>query len=160
MSLNLPQERVFAASPPLWKRFVAFLADLFILDAVIGSPFQRVVPAMTGGFGDTMEFLNARPDIAVSLSLVMLAYGLLAVLYFSILEYRLGATPGKMLFGISVRGEEQRFSPYILRNLPMLLIFPFFILLFIDVVYILVRKDSRRLSELISRTSTVQYYAL
>ncbi|MBS3107033.1 RDD family protein [Candidatus Woesearchaeota archaeon] len=159
MALNLPLERVIAGQPALWKRIAAFLADLFIVDSVAGFHFQSVLPRIAGGFSDTAKLLQARPDIALSVSLVLMAYGFLLVLYFSILEYRLGATLGKMLFGIHVQAEKPGYASFLIRNLPLLLVFPFILVLILDPIYILMRKDSRALSEVLSHTAAVQYYA-
>ncbi len=160
--LNLPKNVTFKGPAVLWKRMAAFVIDLIILDFVIGTPFRaiinRIIPS--NDFQSSYAFFAANPNLTALLSIVVAFFGLLASLYFVILEFSLGQTVGKMLFNIKVESKEKELSflSCMVRNMLFLFIFPFTLLWILDPLFVIFTKDSRRLSEILSRTRTVEDY--
>ena len=70
-SLNLPNERKFKGPAIIWKRFIAFIIDLLIIDFAFAYPFRRVITRImpAGGFSETYAAL------ANNLSLTKESYG-------------------------------------------------------------------------------------
>jgi len=160
--LNLPKERTFKGPAALWKRVLAFMVDFLIIDFVIGQPFQKVfakvVPA--AGFSESLGYLQSSPEKLTLLSFAMIFYGLLALLYFSILEYKTDQTIGKMFMRIKVESEHKSYFMFLVRSLFLLFIFPFMLLIILDPIFMLFNKEGKRLSEILSKTRTVEVYAL
>jgi uncharacterized RDD family membrane protein YckC len=161
--LNLPKERIFKGPALVWKRFFAFMIDLLIIDFVIGFPFRklllRMVPAEE--FSASYAYLVSNPSVVSLLTSVMILFGLLALLYFAVLEYRLGQTIGKMFVNIKVEsGKGLTFLACLIRSMQFVLIFPFILLWIIDPLFMLFNKDGRRLSEILSGTRTVEWYSM
>jgi len=163
MKLKLPKESIFLGPPPLLRRVLAFLVDLLVIDLVIISPFrgilQKIVPK---GGSDAYNFLISNPGYGRTLSLIMLIIGILSVLYFALLEYKFSQSIGKMLFGLFVKSElkQKRLWQYAVRSMFLLMIFPFILLLILDPVFMFFTKTNQRLSEILSKTRTVQSYLM
>ncbi|MBR9699234.1 RDD family protein [Candidatus Woesearchaeota archaeon] len=164
VKLNLPKEAMFKGAAPVWKRALAFAIDLLILDFVVGFPLRRVLAdAMPqGGFTDSYAYLQAHPGSVSILTTIMIFFGILALLYFALLEYKLGQTIGKIFMQIKVESLIKRMSFFscLIRSLYFLFVFPFMLLWVIDPLFILLNKEGRRLSELLSRTRTIAVYQL
>ena len=162
MKLNLPKEVRFEGPAAMWKRISAFLVDVFVIDFVIGQPFGILIAKAVPGtdFGSQMKYFQNNPMIVIAVSTIMLAYGFLAMMYFAILEYKLGGSAGKLLFGIRVKEDKncRGFFSYLVRNMFLLFIFPFMLLWVIDPVFMFINKDGRRLSEILSGTRTIDTY--
>jgi uncharacterized RDD family membrane protein YckC len=161
--LNLPKQPTFQGPAAIWKRIIAFAIDLIILDFVIGYPLQGAILGVLpqAGFMQSYQYVNANPQAAQALNLVMVVFGLLALLYFAILEYKLGQTVGKMFMNIRVKYDQRlSFFQAVIRSMEFLLIFPFILLWVIDPLFMAFNKDGRRLSEILSKTRTVEVYNL
>ncbi|MBD3163604.1 hypothetical protein GF323_00210 [Candidatus Woesearchaeota archaeon] len=161
--LNLPKESTFKGPALIWKRAAAFAIDLLIIDFIIAFPFrsimEKLIPA--GSFMESYSYISSNPKVAGILSLITLLIGILALLYFSILEYSQGQTPGKMLMRIKVEPvRDKNFFAYLVRSMYMLIIFPFILLWVIDPLFMFFTQDRRRLSEILSGTKTTEVYAL
>ncbi len=147
------KDMLIEASIP--KRALAFALDILIIELVIGFPFQglieRYVPenpldALMSGASDP------------ALMKIGAAISLLALLYFALFEYRMSQTPGKMLFRIYVANDlkEKGLWQYFARSMYFIPIFPFVMLWVVDPIYMMFDKKRRRLSEMLSKTSTVE----
>ena len=164
MKLNLPKQRSFKGPAIIWKRIIAFVLDLLILDFIIGIPFRnliiRIVP--NNGFTAQLNYFNSNPGLLASLSVIMVAYGLMMLLYFSILEYKIGQTVGKIFMNIKVDSDKKNFGffSFIIRSMYMIMIFPFILLWIVDPIFIFFNKDGRRLSEILSKTRTIAMYSI
>ncbi len=160
--LNLPRQATFKGPAALWKRIAAFFIDFFLLDFVIGSPFQKIIGKYLpmSSFSEAYAYYQSSPETFASLSIIMVAYGLLALLYFSILEYKTGQTIGKMLLKVKVEADHQNYFLYLIRSMFLLFLFPFMLLIIIDPVFMMFNKEGRRLSEILSKTRTVEVYTL
>ncbi len=138
----------FEMPAPLWKRGLAYIIDMIIVNVFIISPFNPIFKGV--------RFTNIKDIYSISnpnLFLALVIISILTILYFTILEYKLRQTLGKSLLNISVISLNKKltFSQTLLRNLTK----PFVILLIIDTFYIIVSKDQRYL-EKISKTKVIQ----
>ncbi|RME31489.1 hypothetical protein D6789_02585 [Candidatus Woesearchaeota archaeon] len=123
--LNLPQQRVMTRQAGRARRVLAFLADIFIVNAFVLSPLSTVVPT-TFTLGVISKELYA---VFTVMMLIFLGY-------FWLLEYGLGQTPGQLLLGLETRGVT--FWRGLLRNLHFLPFMPFpFLLLVEPIVFFL-----------------------
>lgn len=136
------------------KRLIAFVIDLLVLEVFIFLPFspllRRIFPDKFG-FGFIIEEVAAK-----ELALLLIALGLLMLLYFALFEYKLRQSIGKMALNIYVVSEykELRLWQAIVRNMLFIPIFPFNIVPIIDAIFFLVKN--RRFSEIITKTDTVE----
>ena len=164
VNLHLPEEATFKGPATLWSRIGAFLIDLMVLDLVLGNSLQSILASIVpaGDFKGAFAYVQAHSQAAVSLSLVMISFGILALLYFSFLEYKLGQTIGKIFMRIKVESLTKKagFFSYLVRNMCLLLIFPFNLLLIIDPLFMLFSREGRRLGEILSKTRTIAVYQL
>jgi len=161
--LKLPKERSFTGPALVWKRLLAFVADLLIINLAIFFPFKRILQDSMPEFDSYSEaynFLASNQSYTTTLTIVSLVMSLFAVLYFVWMEYKLGQTPGKMLFNISVISDVKKFSLWqlIVRSLFIIPVFPFVLLWIIDPLFVFFTKTNQRLSEILSKTRTVQSY--
>lgn len=87
------------------ERFVAYLIDYFLIFfiMIIGMIFFTIVTAFTPDM--TVEEYMAFQQFYMFTSLLLIAFG-----YFSISEWRMGTTIGKMIFIIGVKGEVEQES--------------------------------------------------
>jgi len=129
-----------------WKRFVAYMIDVFIIYLIIVIPFGDHLKK----FDNTFTFLQADK----SLFFISLIIVLLTLLYFVILEFKYKQTIGKMFFDIYVASEKGDLSlqQIILRNITK----PFSIVFIIDVAYMLFKRNNQRLFEVFSNTLVVE----
>jgi len=84
----------------------------------------------------------------------------LAILYFMLLEKKLNQSPGKILFNLYVVSQEKelKYWQLFVRNMFLIPFFPFVLLWIIDPIVMLFTKQNQRLSEILSRTKTVEKY--
>jgi uncharacterized RDD family membrane protein YckC len=163
--LNLPKERAFIGPALVWKRLFAFVADLLIINLVLFFPFKRIIQKSIPEFASYSEaysFLSANQSYTTTLTIVSLVMSLFAVLYFALLEQKLGQTPGKMLFNIFVISDVKKLSFWqcVVRSLFLIPVFPFFLLWIIDPLFLFFTKTNQRLSEILSKTRTVSKYVM
>jgi len=163
--LNLPKERTFAGPALVWKRLLAFLADLLIINLILFFPFKKIIQKSIPQFSSYSEvysFLYSNQGYTKMLTTISLIMSIFAVLYFAWIEYKIQQTPGKMLFNISVVTETKNlaFWQCLVRSLFIIPIFPFFLLWIIDPIFLFFTKTNQRLSEIISRTKTVEEYII
>ncbi|MBS3136467.1 RDD family protein [Candidatus Woesearchaeota archaeon] len=162
--LKLPKEPTYTGPAAIWKRALAFAIDMVILDIVIGSPFRKFFTSNLpqAGFTETLDYLTANPEAATAISAATGFIGILSLLYFAILESRLGQTVGKMLMKIKVHSDSGKigFMAAAARSMYFIFIFPFILLWVLDPLFLIFTKENRRLSEIISKTKTVEVYTL
>jgi uncharacterized RDD family membrane protein YckC len=110
----------------------------------------------------TYSFINKNPQIAEMLSLIIIIMGLLALLYFAIMDYKFNQTIGKMFMNIKIEStkKELSFLDCIIRHMFLIMIFPFTLLWILDPLFLIFNKQGRRLSEILSKTKTVEVYNL
>lgn len=103
--LDLPQKKSFFAPATIIKRLIAFFIDLFIINFFIASPFvaiiERVIPAQASGMR-SYEWIMSNPDMTAPIYFSIFFITILSLLYFSLMESKLGQTVGKMFLNIYV----------------------------------------------------------
>lgn len=156
-------ERVAAVPAPPSRRFLAFLVDFFIINFFIAAPFRKLLDSLIPedmGLMKVDEFLTSNTEAASFILVIALASGILSLLYFAVLEYKLGCTIGKILFGLRVingNGETPLFWQCLVRSLFIIPVFPFVIFWVIDPVYVFITPTKQRLLEVWSRTRTISF---
>lgn len=134
---------------PLWKRFLAYLIDIFIVNLVVTLPFRSYLRKFEDSFDILLGTKN--PE------LIMISFFVIGgiLLYFVILEFKIRQTLGKIVMNIyvvSTPNKEITLSQIILRNLTK----PFPIVLLVDAAYMFFKRTNQRLFEVFSRTAVVE----
>ena len=119
---------------PIWKRATAYLIDLIIINFVIATPFSSIINSTSFFSIKSKEMLLATIIISI-----------LSIAYWTLLEYKLHQSIGKIILKLEVK-KNPTFTQALIRNISK----PFFLLLTIDVIYLLFTK--RRLFEKWSNT--------
>jgi|ETNmetMinimDraft_2_1059921.scaffolds.fasta_scaffold23329_3 hypothetical protein len=164
-SLKLPKERKFTGPASLWKRGLAFMIDMLLIDFVVIFPFRgilsKIMPASVS-YSQAYSYLIENPGFAKILSAITVAIGILALIYFSILEWKLNQTVGKILMNIYVVSvsKELRYWQALVRSLFIIPLFPLVLLWVIDPLVLAFSKTNQRLSEILSKTKTIQSYVM
>ena len=151
VKLNLPKTRRYEMPCRHWKRLLAFILDLMIINIIIVSPFrpllQKLLPSTS--MQESIELLYSTPGSTSALITVTIVMALLILLYFIILERRLGQTIGKILFNIYLKPNKGAitFWQALISNLTLIPFFPFILLWVIDPLYLVFGKTNQRLME-------------
>ncbi len=139
----------------LWKRVLAYFIDMLII-GVITSPFS--IGISNNNFSDMYTFFSSNLNLLRDLIAVEIVIAFVALLYFVLLEFKLGQTMGKMLLNIFVmpidKAKGFTLNQIVLRNISKV----FTLLLVIDTSYIFLRHTHQRYSEKISGTQVVQAF--
>ena len=163
--LNLPKERIFIGPALIWKRIAAFIIDIVILNLIVLFPFrslfQNIIPK-DYSFSEAYKLLSSSTNYTSFISSVSFMISILIILYFLMLERKMGQTIGKMLMKIYVVSDTNNLKAWQLltRNLVFIPIFPFVLLWVVDPVFMFFTKTSQRLTEILSRTRVVEKYSL
>lgn len=163
--LNLPKERIFMGPAQIWKRFVAFFIDIFILLYIVFFPFWRLVENSVPtnmSFSKTREYIISNSEHLIHLKIVLISMLILMGVYFFLMEKKMGQTIGKKLMKIYVVADnDARLWHFLLRNMAFLPVFPFILLWIIDPLFLIFfSKTNQRLSEVLSKTKVVEEYSL
>ena len=156
----------FIAPASLLKRLLAFVIDLIIINFIIFMPFERLLAKIIPqnlSFIQTYEYIQTNPKLINILSILSIITGILIVLYFSIFEWKIQQTPGKMLMKIYIipeHGKQLRLMNYIISNLTFIPVFPFILLWIIDPIYLITSKKNQRLMEKLTRILTIEKYTV
>ncbi len=160
--LNIPSRKEVIITARLWKRILAFLADLVIIDFLVSPLSSLVSGAMPSqDFSAMQDYFTANPEMSNVMLVLALSIGFVALVYFSVMEYKLGQTIGKMIFGLYVQplDKNPRFFQYLIRSLLVIPVVPFIFFLIIDPVYLIYNKE-QRLLERWSGTKTIEKIAI
>ena len=163
--LNLPKERTFIGPALLWKRIAAFFIDIAIINLVILFPFrnlfQNIIPK-DYSFSEAYKFLSSSTDYTSYISSISFVMSIFIILYFLMLEKKMGQTIGKMLMKVYVVSDTNILKTWQLlaRNLVFIPIFPFVLLWVLDPLFMFFTKTNQRLTEILSKTRVVEKYSL
>lgn len=170
MNLNLPEKRVYVGPATMWKRVLAFMLDLLILDFFVLSVFKGLMGRLSkgmSGFADTYSMLNNNPAQAQAIVMLFMLLILFLLVYFVLLQYLTGQTIGFMLFNIRVVSQEGEkkfgkagFWQCVLRNLFFIPAIPFILLWVIDPLYLVFAKKGQRLTEWLSNTKVIEQFTI
>ncbi len=143
-----------------WKRFIAYLVDIIIVDIIVAWPFQKTIDNFTSGFSSNVfavyTSLNSNPDfissMLPSLALLFLITSLLTIAYWAVLEYKTKQSIGKMLMRITVKSDYKllTLNQCIVRNISKIS----GILLLIDCIGLI--GSHQRFLERLSNTRVVE----
>jgi len=146
---------------PLWKRAFAYIIDSFIINLIIIMPFQKPLEDLSKGLAEK-SFFEAykallQTDLQAILPKIFFIFtitSLLSVLYWAILEYKIGQSVGKILFNIYVKSQTEKltFWQCFLRNITKISTLP----LILDAGYMILTKGYQRYFEKISKTVVVE----
>jgi len=146
---------------PLWKRAFAYIIDTFIINLIIVMPFQKPLEELSKGFVEK-SFIEVYKTLLQNdfqamlpkLFFIFTVMSLLSVLYWAILEYKIGQSVGKILFNIYVKSQTEKltFWQCFLRNITKVSTLP----LILDTAYLIFTKTNQRYFEKISRTAVVE----
>ncbi|MEK6964518.1 MAG: RDD family protein [Nanoarchaeota archaeon] len=139
----------FGASIP--RRALAFLADLIVMNLVLFTPFEGILGHyMKGSWEESLKWTQIPSGLVV----VMVCMVVLALLYFSLLEFFLHQTIGMMLLGLYVEGSVS-FWRALIRNVFIIPFFPFFLLWVVEPLYLFFKGE--RWLERLTSTRTVEF---
>ncbi|MFH1063771.1 MAG: RDD family protein [Candidatus Woesearchaeota archaeon] len=168
VNLNLPEKRAFVGPASLWKRIVAFMLDLFLIDLFITGFFRDITTHLVGsttGLVATYAFLNDSTAVVTSLTMILIMILSLAIAYFVLMQYIAGQTIGCMLVNIHVvkqGSDKDLLKPglwqCILRNIFIIPTVPFILLWVADPVYYFLTRKGQRLTEMASNTKVVERF--
>ncbi|MBI5391073.1 RDD family protein [Candidatus Woesearchaeota archaeon] len=155
-SLNLPLRRMVVVEAPVWKRALALLADLVILDFIVLGAFNQIFNQLVPESSPftIMQSIEQNSKILMLLSVTIFMIGLFMLAYFMVMEYMYGQTLGKMLFNIRVQPEAISWWQILVRNIAVLPVMPFVLLWVIDPLMLLFKKQ--RLSDQFAKTTVIE----
>ena len=173
--LNLPKEKIFIGPALIWKRIAAFFIDIVIINLVVLFPFrglfQNIIPK-DYSFSEAYKLLSSSTDYASFINSVSFIMSISIILYFFMMERKMGQTIGKMLMKIYVVDASENASSrstsdnnnlrawqLFARNLVFIPIFPFVLLWIVDPLFMLFTKTNQRLTEILSKTRVVEKYS-
>lgn len=162
MKLNLPKQMMIKAPAPVWKRLLAFFIDFIIIDFFIFASFKKIIRTLVpenSGFS-AYSYLAANPEVSNVLIAVSISAGILAMLYFTILEWGLSQTVGKIIMKLYVESDLKQLKLWqcLVRSMFIIPVFPFVLLWIVDPVYLFWKNT--RFSEILSKTKTIQLYSM
>ncbi|MBI2653883.1 RDD family protein [Candidatus Woesearchaeota archaeon] len=162
--LNLPKEKTFTGPASIWKRIFAFFVDIAIINLIILFPFRNlfkdIIPK-SYSFSEAYRFMSTSTNYAGFITSITFVMSVLVILYFYMMEKRMGQTIGKMLMRIFVVSDSKELKAWqmLVRNLVFIPIFPFVLLWVIDPIFMFFTKTNQRLSEILSRTRVVERFS-
>ena len=163
--LNLPKERSFIGPALVWKRIAAFFIDMLILNLVVFFPFRSLFESFIPkeySFSEAYRLMSSSTHFTGYISAVAFVMLFLVMLYFMILEKKMGQTIGKMIMKIYIVSDINSLKTWqvIVRNLVFIPIFPFILLWIVDPLFMFFTKTNQRLAEVLSKTKVVERYNL
>lgn len=164
LNLELPKKKVFLGPALIWKRIVAFILDLILIEFIIIGPFRLVIMKLAGFEGGSFGIIFSTPSNVSAIGTVFGLISIFGLAYFVLTEYVLGQTIGKMLMKLKVVSlsdkEQPGFGACVLRSLFLLPVTPFYFLWVLDPVFMMFNKNNQRLTEFLGKTMTIQEYTL
>jgi len=151
--LKIPKARTAEVPARIWKRAVALLIDLLILDVIILFPFEGYFRSLVPSAG--LSYLISNPPTVIVPPYVVIMMSLLSVLYFSISGFKTNTTIGKYIMKIKTRSTEKKssFWQFFVASLTFT---PVYLLWIIDFVHLVLSKNKQRLLERIARLESVE----
>ncbi len=164
-SLRIPKESTFIGPALLWKRIAAFFIDIAVINIVVLFPFRRLLQGMIPkdySFSEAYKLLSSSTNYTGFITSLFFAISVLIIMYFILLERKMGQTIGKTIMKIYVVSDLKSLKAWqlMVRNLMFIPIFPFVVLLILDPLFMIFTKTNQRLSEILSKTSVVEKFSL
>jgi len=134
----------------IFSRLGAFIIDLFILNFFVFGSLSVLIPNLPD---ITSLDSIANFELTGKMMAILIFAGILALTYFTLLEFSIGATVGMSFFNIKI-DKKTSFFKCILRNVFIIPLFPFTLFWILDPIYLIIKK--RRLLEELTGTKTVK----
>jgi uncharacterized RDD family membrane protein YckC len=115
------------------------------------------------GTKEIIEYVQTNPGLQMFVIKIFALIGILAVLYFTIFEYKTQQTPGKMLMKehiVPEEGKKLTFWSYLISNLTFIPLFPFIILWVIDPLHMFFSPKNQRFMERLAGILVVEKYEM
>jgi len=169
--MNLKQ-KIVLANASLWKRIVAFIIDMFIINTFLLMPFKKLFKKIPSSFNfsETYSYLAYNTELKSFIFKITLFASLIVFIYFILFETILNQTLGKMIFNIYViprfsneneviqKGVKISFFKSMIRNLFIFPFLPFIILWIVEPIIMFSSPLHQRLSEKLTQTRTVERF--
>ena len=162
VDLRLPKDRFLDNPAPAWKRIASFTVDFFIIFFIVILPLSFSVSSQipaSSSFSEALEnakLVSESSEITGTLILMQVFTQALIFAYFTLFEYKLKQTPGKMVFGLYLahmdKKEKIGLWAIFMRNVCIIFFFPYLIL--VDLIYMIFRGV--KLSDIISKTQIIE----
>lgn len=157
----MPKAHNVEVQASVFKRITAFLIDMLILQFIVLGPMDSLYASVLpsgAGFSEMIANLQADNEKIAMVSFLSAVSGIFAMLYFAMLESKLGQSIGKMAMKIYVKSDENNLSFWkcLLRSFFLMPVMPFSILMLIDPISAFFTKGNRRLLEMLTKTRTVE----
>lgn len=140
----------------LWKRVIAYLIDIFIVNVIILFPFQSMTKiTQSSSIRESFRFFSQNTGVAQKVLLMGIVVMLMTILYWTVFEYRYGQTFGKLIMKLNVRSVLKKnltFAQCFLRSISKVST----LVLVIDSIPVLMRKSHQRYLEKSSGTEVVE----
>lgn len=140
----------------LWKRAIAYVIDIFIVNVIIMFPFQSMTKAtQSSSIRESFRFFSQNVGVAQKVLLMGIVVMLMTILYWAVFEYRFGQTFGKLILKLQVRSvlkKDLTLAQCFLRSISKVST----LVLVIDCIPIIFRKSHQRYLEKSSGTEVVE----
>jgi len=137
-----------------WTRVLAYVIDIFIVNSIIVRPLNNLLKF--SGNIDIKNLLSFLESLIIlrSFLIITLVSGVITILYWSVLEYKVQQTLGGLLLNIKVKSEVKKISflQFLIRNITK--ISP--AILVIDSIQVLYSDKKQRFTEKWSKTITIK----
>lgn len=163
--LNLPKEKTFVGPALVWKRIAAFFIDIVIINLIVLLPFKSLFEGIVPKeytLSEAYRLLSTSTNYTSYINSIAFVISMLVVLYFTMLESRMGQSIGKFIMKIYVVSETNSLKTWqtLVRNLVFIPIFPFILLWIVEPLFMFFTKTNQRLTEILSKTKVVERYSL
>lgn len=140
-----------------WRRFFAFIIDVIIIQLIVSLGFYPHLRNKFAGIDlfNLYEIIQSG-ELASLILTITIVYAVVSLIYWSVLEYKMRSSVGKLLFNLSVECKgKPSYWKFLVRNISKSLSFIEIlnIIFLIDVIYSFFTKE--RLFERISKTRIV-----
>ena len=137
-----------------WKRLLAYIIDVFIISVIIVTPFMSKFESIEP---ETLAevFASLSTMFSKEIILASIIISILTLFYWCFLEYKFGQTVGKVIMRTQVSSTNRKkltLTQIITRNVSKLST----ILLVLDTIYLLVKRNDQRFTETIAKTTVVE----
>jgi uncharacterized RDD family membrane protein YckC len=144
-----------------WKRAIAFLFDLLVINLIIIWPFEGLLQKYFNSSMITKGIIAASDALPSKIYFAVLLISVMALLYFTFMDYFIGQSAGMMLLNIKSislnNNNNMTLWKALLRNCFILPFFPFYVFWIIEPIYLIFYKD--RFLEKITGTKTIMLTA-
>ena len=113
----------------IWRRGFAFLVDIIIIQFIVNLNFNKFLEDSLGSDKSLIDLFNTGlknySTLQPKLLLISIVTAIAALIYFTLMEFKLRQTLGKMIFKIKVVQDTKKleFWQVLLRNVPKALFF-------------------------------------